>query len=78
MHNEIERYSDEFFPSDYSSWRYCIENKCGQALTPEYIQVRIAILSDPGHEESRRFTKLYGKPWREQVLAWFQRAAEEA
>jgi hypothetical protein len=65
------------FPSEYASWRYCIENKCGQSLTPEFVQARIAVLGDPHHEESRRFTSLYGESWRKQVLAWFQRAAAE-
>jgi hypothetical protein len=78
MHDDIERYSDEMFPSDYASWRYCIGVKCGQTLTPEFLRGRIAILSDPSHEASRRFTKLYGNPWRKQVLTWFQRAADEA
>ena len=75
MADETGRYAAELFPSDYASWRYCIEVKCGQPLTPEFLQARIAILSDPRHEESQRFTKLYGKPYHEQVLAWFQQAA---
>jgi hypothetical protein len=78
MHDETERYAVEIFPSDYASWRYCIEDKCGQALTPEFVQARIAVLGDPHHEESRRLASLYGEPWRKQLLAWFRRAAEEA
>ena len=78
MVNDTERYARELFPSNYASWRYCIEVKCGLALTPEFLQARIAVLGDPRHEESRRFTKLYGKPYHEQVLAWFQRAAATA
>jgi hypothetical protein len=78
MADQIERYADELFPSDYASWRYCIEVKCGLALTPGFLQARIAILGDPRNEESRRFAELYGKPYHEQVLAWFQRAADEA
>lgn len=78
MADEIERYAAEMFPSDYASWRYCIETKCGLALTPAFVQSRIAILSDPRHEETRRFASLYGEQYREQVLGWFQRAAGEA
>lgn len=78
MVDEAGRYAEELFPSNYASWRYCIEVKCRQPLTPEFLQVRIAVLGDPGNEESQRFTKLYGKPYHEQVLAWFQRAADEA
>lgn len=77
MVDEAEKYAEELFPSNYASWRYCIQVKCGVALTPEYLQARIAILGDPGHEESQRFTKLYGKPYHDQVLTWFQRAADE-
>jgi hypothetical protein len=77
MIDETNRYAEELFPSNYASWRYCIELKCNQRLTPEFVQTRIAVLSDPQHEESRRFIKLYGEPWREQVLVWFQQAATE-
>jgi hypothetical protein len=78
MANATEHYAAEVFPSDYASWRYCIEVKCGIAFTPEFLQQRIAVLSDPNHEETRRFAKLYGEPYREQVVGWFQRAAAEA
>jgi len=78
MADETERYAEELFPSDYASWRYCIEVKCGQPLTREFLQARIDILSNAHCEETRRFTKLYGKPYKDQVLAWFQQAATEA
>ncbi len=77
MADDTERYAAELFPSDYASWRYCIEVKCGLALTPEFLQARIAILGDPRHEEALRFASLYGGSYREQVLAWFRRAAAE-
>ncbi|MGD2119688.1 MAG: hypothetical protein PVG66_15125 [Chromatiales bacterium] len=71
-----KRYAEEVFPGDYASWRYCIEVKCGLALTPEYIQARIVALSETGNEETQRFTRLYGDAYRQQVLAWFQQAAD--
>ncbi len=77
MTDDTERYAAELFPSNYASWRYCIEVKRSLALTPEFLQARIAILGDPRHQESQRFAKLYGEPYREQVLAWFRRAAAE-
>ena len=77
MADATDRYAAELFPDDYISWRYCIEVKCGLALTPEFLQARIAVLGDPRHEESRRFASLYSESYREQVLAWFQRAAAE-
>jgi hypothetical protein len=77
MTDDTERYEAELFPGDYASWRYCIEVKCGLALTPEFLRARIAVLSDPRHEESQRFANLYGKSYRKQVLDWFHRAAAE-
>jgi len=77
MVENIERYAEEVIPSDYASWRYCIEEKCGLALTPEFIRSRIAVLGDPRHDETRRFVMLYGKSYHQQVLAWFERAANE-
>ena len=77
MADNNERYAEELIPSNYASWRYCIEVKCGLALTSEFLRRRIAILEDPSQEESRRFIELYGKPYYQQVLAWFQRAASE-
>ena len=77
MPNNLQRYADEMFPSDYASWRYCIETKCGIPLTRDFIQARIAIFSDAGQEETRRFAKQYGDGYREQVLAWFRQAADD-
>ncbi len=52
MANHTERRAAELFPSNYASWRYCIEVKCRLALTPEFHQARIAALGDPHHDES--------------------------
>lgn len=78
MVDATEHHAAELIPSDYASWRYCIEVKCGLALTPDYLRERIAVLSNSDHEETKRFAKLYGNAHREQVLAWFRRAAAEA
>ncbi len=78
MSDDTKRYAEEMFPSSYASWRYFIEIKCGLALTPKFIQALIAVFCDPHNEESRRSASLYGEPWREQVLSWFQRVAAEA
>lgn len=65
------------FPGDYAGWRHCIEVECGIPLSAGYVAQRIAVLSDPACEETKRFTRLYGVDWHRQVLAWFQRAAGE-
>jgi hypothetical protein len=49
MADDTERFASELFPSDYTSWRYCIEVKCGLALTPEFLRARIAVLHNPRH-----------------------------
>jgi hypothetical protein len=67
----------EAFPSSYASWRYCIERKCGIALTPEYVLGRLKTLTDPRLEETRRFAAAYGDRHLRQVVAWFQQAADE-
>ncbi len=77
MVDETERYAAELIPSDYTSWRYCIEVKCGLALTPDYVQARISVLGDRGHEETQRFARLYGDAHLNRILAWFRQAAAE-
>ncbi len=77
MADETGRYAAELLPSDYASWRYCIEAKCGPASTLKVVKVRIALLGDPRHEEALRFASLYGDCSREQVLVWFRCAAAE-
>jgi hypothetical protein len=52
--------------------------KCGLALKPDFLQARIAALSDPDQEETQRFARLYGDAHLKRVLAWFRRAAAEA
>ena len=72
-----ERYAAELIPSHYASWRYCIEVKCRLALTPDFLQARIAALSNSNDEETRRFARLYGDAHLDRVLAWFRQAAAE-
>jgi hypothetical protein len=78
MADDTERYAAELIPSNYASWRYCIEIKCGLALTPAFLGARIAVLSDPGKEETQRFARLYGEAHLNRVLAWYRQAAAEA
>jgi hypothetical protein len=78
LFDDTERYAAELIPSDYASWRYCIEVKCGLALKPDFLRARIAVLSDSRHEETRRFARLYGDTHLNRVLGWFRQAAAEA
>lgn len=75
MVDGAERYAAERVPSDYASWRYCIEVKCGIPLTSGYVGERIRILSDPSHEETRRFAQTYGPEHLKRILGWFLQAS---
>ena len=69
-----QQFDAELFPTSYTSWRYCIEIKCGLKLSPKFVEERIAILGNPSNAETRRFIELYGSPYYEQVLEWFRRS----
>ncbi|MEY6433435.1 hypothetical protein ABC977_13585 [Thioalkalicoccus limnaeus] len=77
MKNPIDRYAAELLPSDYPSWRYCIEKKCGIPLTRDFIEERIRVLGDRNQEETRRFVQTYGHGHLDQVLGWFRQASED-
>jgi hypothetical protein len=78
MIDDTKGYAAELIPSDYASWRYCIEVKCGLALNPGFLRSRIAVLSDSSHEETQRFARLYGDAHLKRILGWFRQAAAEA
>jgi hypothetical protein len=42
-----------------------------------YVDSRLALLSIPESEETRRFRKLYGDTHWQNVLAWFQQARRD-
>jgi hypothetical protein len=60
----------------YEDWRRCIEVECGLTLAPDFIAARIAELSDVNNYKTRRFVETWGEPHRQQVVAWFQEAAQ--
>ncbi len=74
MTDDTAGFAAELIPSSYSSWRYCIEVKCGIALTLGYVEERIRVLADPRKEETQRFARTYGRGHLDQVLGWFRRA----
>jgi hypothetical protein len=74
MTDDTGGFAAELIPTGYASWRYCIEVKCGIALTPEYVEERIRVLADAGQEETQRFARTYGRGHLERVLGWFRQA----
>ncbi len=65
-------------PTNYNEWHHCITVECGLTLTPEYISERITALQSDKDEHTRQFVRLYGEPYRQQVLAWFEHAQQSA
>lgn len=63
-------------PQTYAQWRHCIEVECGMALTPAYIDERLAVWCTPSHDEARRFAQLYGEEHRLHVQQWFEQARD--
>ncbi|RKT45454.1 hypothetical protein [Thiocapsa rosea] len=74
MTDDTAGFAAELIPTGYASWRFCIEVRCGIALTPEYVEERIRVLADPGQEETQRFARTYGRAHLDQILGWFRRA----
>ena len=61
----------------YEDWKHCITELCGIPLTPDYIEKRIAELSDPNNDHTRRFINVWGENHFERTLGWFKQARQE-
>lgn len=61
-------------PADFDEWKDCIQNRCGIHLTDEYIQKRIAALSNSTDTHTIQFVKFYGRDYTLKVIAWFEQA----
>ncbi|MEM1388950.1 MAG: hypothetical protein AAF748_11145 [Pseudomonadota bacterium] len=64
-------------PESYDDWKHCITVKCGIPLTTDYVQERIAALSNQNDFHTQKFIKRWGSSHHARTLTWFQRAAEE-
>lgn len=62
---------------DYAAWKHCITVKCGLKLTPEFVDKRIAALSNKREAMTARFIELYGDEYRQETLGWFEQARTE-
>lgn len=65
-----------FFQS-YSEWREALTVRCGIHLTGAYARERIAALKNDRDPATVDFVRCYGEDYRNQVMAWFQRAERE-
>ena len=60
--------------SSYEDWKHCITVLCGIPLTPDYIEQRIAALSDPSNFETKKFRDIWGEEHLQRVIGWFEQA----
>ena len=68
----------ETIPTSYESWRHCITQTCGLALTPDYIATRLAALRDERDAHTRDFRRIYGEAHLHATLGWLESAQREA
>ena len=64
----------QVIPQTYAQWRHCIEVECGIAMTLPFIDERLKVWRDAGHDDTRRFAQLYGKDHCLRVQQWFEQA----
>lgn len=64
-------------PQSYEEWVDCITISCKIDLTVPYINERLGALRDPSNAHTKRYTQLYGEPYLEQVIGWFEQALSE-
>lgn len=67
----------KYDPQDLPAMYRCITEECGIPLTQAFIASRLAVLQDPGHQETRRFVSLYGQSHLNSIVQWFKKAGEE-
>ena len=68
---------ENFIPMNYQDWRHCITVKCGIPLTQTYVEERLRSFENKNSESTKRFIKLYGEEYTDQVIAWFNLAKHE-
>lgn len=64
-------------PQTYEQWHHCITVECGIPLTRVFAEERLAVWSNPGADERRRFEQLYGSAHLAHVRQWFAQALEQ-
>ena len=66
-----------FVPNTYEAWKQCITVDCGIPLTPNYVQGRIAELTDITDFNTERFIERWGAAHHARTLQWFKQAEAE-
>lgn len=65
------------FPETFEQWKRCITVDCGIPLTPAFVSQRLTVWRDEKSQETQRFRRLYGDPYWQAVIGWFERAERE-
>lgn len=63
--------------TNYGEWKHCITVKCHIPLTADFVESRIAALSDQKQAATARFVELYGDAHRVRTIGWFEKARRE-
>ena len=58
-------------PKSFQEWKTCIEVHCGIRLTPDFVQGRLAVYTDPTNDETERFLTLYGEDHLNNIIQWY-------
>ena len=66
-----------FVPNTYEEWKHCITVKCDIPLTLDYVQERIAALTDDKDLHTQKFIERWARAHHKRALAWFRQAAED-
>ena len=66
-----------FVPTTYEDWKHCITVKCEIPLTPDYVQQRIAALTNDKDYHTQKFIERWGTAHHARTLAWFKQAEIE-
>ncbi|WP_343748330.1 hypothetical protein [Fluviicola sp.] len=59
-------------PQTFDSWKACLVEACGIALTPEFAAERLSVYLDRSNPETQKFAALYGEHHLNNIIAWFQ------
>ena len=64
-------------PKTYDEWKYCITVKCGIALTQDYVNERLSVLSKVSDYSTAKFIEMWGPEHHQKTIEYFSQAANE-
>ena len=64
-------------PETYEQWKREVQAKCGIALTRDYLERRLAALTDRSSSDATNLVAAYGDAHLRQLVDWHKRALTE-